>query len=122
MDYQATWMLLGREMFYRCRSMNAHGTCPVGLLLYVLLIKHSIVVSVKGTAKTLRIAKDYTGGTSGQAIFFVQIRESENSLPITWTLTTVDGKRFLITGTTKHFTAREICQELLNMLCSRLTG
>jgi hypothetical protein len=110
MDYQATWMLLGREMFYRCRSVNARGTCPAGLLLYEFLIKHSIVASVEGTAKTLRIAKDYPGGTPGQAIFFVQIRESENSLPITRTLTTVDGKRFLIAGTTKKFTAREISE------------
>lgn len=105
-------------MFHVCRSMNARGTWPAGLLLYEFLIKHSIVASVEGTAKTLRIAKDYPGVTSGQAIFSVQIRESKNGLPISRTLTTVDGKRFLITGTTNQFTAREICQELLNMLCS----
>ena len=77
---------------------------------------------MKGTTNCLQIVKHYPGQTAGQATFDANLRDGEKSLSNTWALTTVDGKQFLMTGNQKHLTAREICQELLDVLCAASAG
>ena len=117
MNYHGAWMLLGRELSHACQSMNARGRCPAGSLLCILM-KHLIIVSIEGTSKTLKISKDVLGSSPVQAAFSAEIYESENKLRVARTFTTVDGEQFLISGEKKQFTAREVSQEFLNMLCS----
>src|ERR1700761_2466091 len=114
MDQQSVWMLLARHMFATCQAMNDRQGCASGLL-FCALMKHSIVVTVEGSARILSIGKEHDGDTSHRTAFRVRIEDEGNA--VSMTVATVDGEQFHITGTTKQFSVEGICQDVLDLLC-----
>jgi hypothetical protein len=117
MDYQATWMLFGREMFERCRTMNDGSRCAARLAA-LLLTRHMMLLTVGGTPR-LRI----NGGSSGrqkveQAEFEIGFLSDEYTLATTKTLTIDETGLCRLTGSIKQLSIRETCQELLDTLCA----
>jgi hypothetical protein len=116
MDYQATWMLLGREMFERCRTMNDGSRCAAGLPIF-FLTRHMMVLIVGGIPR-LRISRSYPGRQKlEQAEFGIGFLSDENTLATTKTLTIDEKGLCLITGSVTQLSIRETCQELWDTVC-----
>jgi len=117
MEGQSVWMLLQREMFEACQSINAIENCFAGRLLAVLT-KHYLVVHVEGTARRLAIVWDCAEGPVEQEKFRLEVWRTENVPSSAFTLTADAEPSFAISGETKRFTPRAICRKLLDMLCA----
>ncbi len=116
-DVNAVWMSVGRELYQSCERMNARKECTSGPLL-CLITRYFFVVTVPGTDKMLRVAKEIA--RDPHPISFgisILIGGAGGKWTVNDAFSTRDGKYFYKSANAEQFTTVQLCEQALKLLC-----